>query len=253
MQNLLSTSATTEVKYLIDLAEEERVARRLDFIYSQVPMNNCRRCADCCFNSPQVHPIEFLSIYEWLTALPELKQLHLGRKLIEYELLNLTTLKNKCPFLKRLGCLIYERRPLQCRLFGLYPREEYEDIVTKCRLQNEELSGYYRRVKKLPLPKAVMTYDIDQCANNIDKQGRLIVIPADDRARLNAQIHELSRQALPVDWHSPNLLSFSNQYSLMHMNDEELETTKITAIKEFQRHGRSQALDKLLAQTDWRF
>lgn len=253
MQNLASPNTAPDVKYLIDLAEEEKVARRLDYIYSQVPMNNCRRCADCCFNGPQVHPLEFLNIYDWLSDLPELKQLQIGRKLIEYEILNLTTLKNKCPFLKRLGCLIYERRPLQCRLFGLYPRDEYLDIVTKCRRQNEELAGYYARVKRLPLPRDVMTYDIDQCANNIDKQGNVTVIPADDRTTLNGQIYDLSRQALPQDWQSPNLISFSNRYALMHMDDETLEENKIRAIKEFQKTGRSKTLDGLLTQSNWLF
>ncbi len=253
MKSLVSPAAAGDVKYLIDIAEEERVCRRLDFIYSRIPMNNCLRCADCCFNSPQVHLIEFLNIYEELRTRPELKQRHLAHRLVEYEILNLTTLKNKCPFLTRHGCDIYKRRPLQCRLFGLYPADEYGDIVSRCRRQNEELAGYYARVKKLALPKEVMTYDIEQCENNIDAAGNVTVIAAGERARLNEQIYELSREVLPPTWAAPGLVSLANRYVLMHIDDNGLEDMKVRAIREFQKTGASPTLDKLLAHRDWRF
>lgn len=253
MQNLASPRFAAQVKNLVDLAEEEKIARRLDFIYSRVPMNSCRRCADCCFNSPQVQRLEFLNIYDWLRTLPEQKQRRLGRKLIEYEILNLTTLKNKCPFLQRLGCLIYERRPLQCRLFGLYPQEEYTDIVRTCRRQNEELVRHYARAKKLPLPMNVMTYDIDQCVNNIDRRGNLVVIPTRERDRLQEQIYDASRQILADDWLSPEPVSFSNHYALTYLDDAQLEEIEVAAIREFQKSGRSRTLDDLLDRHDWRF
>ena len=253
MQNIISPRPAAAIDTLVDLAEEERLSRRLDYIYSQVPMNKCRRCADCCFNSPQVHHIEWLNIYEYLRALPKLKQIQLGRSLIEYELLNMTTLKNKCPFLKFTGCMIYNRRPLQCRLFGLYPQEEYTDIVRKCRGENEQLANYYAKVKRLPLPAEVMTYDIDQCENNYDGGGNVVVVAGGERARLNEQIRNLSQQVLPSDLLSPNLISFSNRYAGLYLDDGELEEAKIRSIREFQKNGRSQTVDRLLDKFDWQF
>ena len=253
MQNLASSTTAAQVKKLVDLAKEEKIARRLDFIYGRVPMNDCQRCADCCFTSPQVHQLEFLNIYDSLRSLPELEQRRLGRKLVEYEILSLATLKNKCPFLRQDDCLIYERRPLQCRLFGLYPLEEYTDMVAKCRRQNEDLAGYYARAKGLSLSEDVMTYDIDQCANNIDRSGKAVVVAAAERDRLNAQISELGRQVLPDHQHSSGLVNFSNYYVLTYLEDEFLEDAKVKAIREFQKNGRSRILDDLLTGYNWRF
>lgn len=238
---------------LLEVAENEQISRRLDYIYSQVPMNDCQRCADCCFNSPQVHPIEFLNICRHLRTLPELTQATLGRKLVEYELLNLATLKNKCPFLGNEGCLVYSSRPLQCRLFGLYPKDEYERIVEDCRSQNNDLADYYGKVRKLPLPKSVMTYDVDQCENNVRDDGSILVIAACERNRINQQIADIGSSLVPAHQNGAGLISFSHQYTRLYFDDDRLEKTKIKAVKEFLSRGAAPTLNQLLDSRAWLF
>ncbi len=253
MQSVSSPNLQQEVNELAATAGEERVPRQLSFIYSQIPMNNCRRCADCCFNSPQVYPIEFINIYRSLQSLSEKTQITLGNRIVEYELLSLTTLKNKCPFLSKRGCLIYGERPLQCRLFGLYPQGEYENLVKRCRHENKNLADYYLRKKRVKLPMSVMTYDVDQCENNYDSQGNLLILPEKERERFDEQILALSEQFLPRHWRSQHLLSFSNQYNRLHTDDETLEQTKVQSIREFQRHGDSRTMKRFLARGVFKF
>lgn len=253
MLNAGSPTFQQEVNELAAKAREERIPRQLTFIYSQIPMNSCQRCADCCFNGPQVYPIEFINIYRSLQSLPETTQIKLGNRIVEYELLSLTTLKNKCPFLNDKGCLIYAERPLQCRLFGLYPQGEYENMVNNCRHENKNLAEYYLRKKRVKLPLSVMTYDVDQCENNHDSQGSLVVLPKKERERFDEQILELSNQFLPTTWRSQHLLSFSNQYNRLHTDDETLELTKVQTIREFQRHGDSRTMKRFLARNVFKF
>jgi Fe-S-cluster containining protein len=235
-----------ETRRLMDLAADGKIPRRLEYIYRRIPMNNCRRCAACCFNAPQVYPLEFLNIMLYLWTLRPSKRERLGRKLIEYDLLNLVTLKNKCPFLKIGGCSIYAQRPLQCRLFGLYPQNEYAQMVDGCRRQNEELMAHYAEFKKILLPRAVMTYDIDQCENNIDSSGNPFIIAAKERFRYQEQIAALSDEILPCSWRSPGTTSFSRRYARLYLDDERLENTQIKVMREHQAHGGSETLDGLL-------
>jgi Fe-S-cluster containining protein len=232
----------------MDLAAAEKIPRRLEYIYRRIPMNKCRRCAACCFNAPQVYPLEFLNIMLHLWTLSSAKRERLGRKVIEYELLNLVTLKNKCPFLKIGGCSIYAQRPLQCRLFGLYPQNEYAEMVEGCRKQNEELMTHYAEFKKTLLPRAVMTYDIDQCETNIDSSGNPFIIAAKERFRYQEQISALSDEVLPCSWRSPGTTSFSSRYAQLYLDEEHLEGTRMAAIREHQAHGRSKTLEALLKE-----
>lgn len=253
MQKTESPKTQTETKHLVDVIAEEKIARRLGYVYEQIPANNCQRCGDCCFNCASVHPIEFLNIFDFLQTLPELTQLRLAKQLVRYEVLNLTTLQNKCPFLEEKNCLVYERRPLQCRLFGLYTKDEYRQLVAKSLYENEKLAMYYARFKRVALPKEVMTYDIEQCENNADEKGNLTVVTEAEREHLHKQIFELGQQTLPTEWQSPDLIRFSYQYSLLFFSEEELEDLKVRAIKEFQSGGKSPTLEKLLASKDLSF
>ncbi len=253
MQTVDTKITLAEVNELAKEAREERISRRLDRIYQQVPANPCERCAKCCFNGAQVHPIEFLNIYDVLLGMPELTQVRLAKRLVEYELLHMTTLDLSCAFLEGDECIIYERMPLQCRLFGLYPKRDYEVTQEKSRSANEQLAMYYARNNRVLLPEQVMLYDVEQCSNNIQEDGKAIVVGERERQHLHAQVYALGEQFLPDEWLSPDEGGFASQYAEMFFDTDDLEELKVTAIKEYQSSGKRKKLDKILSTSGLRF
>ncbi len=253
MQTLDTKITLAEIHELVDEAREERVARRLNSIYQKVPANPCERCAKCCFLSAHVHPVEFLNIYDYLLTLPELTQVRLARKLLEFELLHMTTLELSCAFLDDKECLIYERMPLQCRVFGLYPATDYGVTQERSREANEKLAMHYARNHRVLLPEEVMTFDVEQCQNNISDDGKATVLGEPERQQLHAQIYSLGEQVLPDEWVSQDQVGFSSQYAEMFFDAEELERLKIKVIKEYQSGGKRTTLDKILSSSGLKF
>ena len=71
--------------------------------------------------------IEFINIYNYLENKPELKKMCLD-KIIDYYFLEYID-KKPCPFKdKDNRCMIYEVRPLNCRLFGHWKKEDYNKL-----------------------------------------------------------------------------------------------------------------------------
>ncbi len=240
-----------EVEGLLRLINEEKIGRRLDYIYNQAPNHACGPCVDCCFSCAQVYPIEFLNILSYLLELDELTQARVARKLIEYELFHLATLKYTCPFLENGACIIAARKPLLCRFFGLYPEDEYKEMLAKSREENERLAMGYARFHRILLQQEVMTYDVEQCRVN-EGGGELKVATGQERERLHQQIYSLSEQTMPDSWLSLDMYRVSLQYALFYFTDEELEKVRVEAIREFQAGAGDAFLDGLAAKYGFR-
>ena len=158
-----------------------------------------------------------------------------------------------CPFLDDIECAIYDSRPLQCRVFGLYPEHEYTGMVKKSRETNEQLAMYYARSKRILLPEDVMTHDVEQCENNIDDKGRATVLAGSEREHLHTQIYALGDQLLPEEWFSENQVSFSSQYASFFFEADELEEAQVDVIKEYQAGRTRSKLDRLLSSRKFHF
>lgn len=253
MGTIEAKSKIQEIHELLENVRDEKVPRRLAHIYQQVPANNCQRCADCCFSCAQVHPIEFLNIYDLILTLPELTRSRLAKRLVECELLNVTTLEYKCPFLEEKDCLVYERRPLQCRVVGLYPKEEYKRMVDESRDKNVQLAMYYARNERILLPQEVMEYDIEQCTNNVDEKGNAVVIGKSERQHMHAQVYSLAESTLEDEWISVDQTSFSTQFASLFFSSDELQQLRVKVIKEYQSGGKRTSLDKALSGAGLKF
>lgn len=253
MQTVDTKATLAEVRELVEEAREERISRRLEHIYRQVPANDCQQCAKCCFNGAQVHPIEFLNVYDHILQMPELDQARLAKKLIEYELLHMATLDVECPFLDEKHCRVYESRPLQCRVFGLYPKQDHEKRKAQGREANEQLAMYYARNHRVLLPEEVMTHDIEQCENNVREDGTVVVVGERERQHLHSQVYSLGEQFLPEEWLSFDEAGFASQFAELFFAAEALEEMKVTVIKEHQSGGKRKRLDKILSTSGLKF
>lgn len=110
--------------------------------HDNVNLNTTQSCAcSCCkIGMPQMHYSEFTNIVTdlWKNASKE-RKLEMICTSIEYWFMNqfekwgIKSLVKPCMFLDKETnrCSIYKKRPLNCRLYGLWPKEEYEKRVDR--------------------------------------------------------------------------------------------------------------------------
>lgn len=245
-----------ELSELLVLFDQNFIRRQLDFIYRRIPTNKCERCADCCFASAQVHISEFISLYSYVQELDEEIQKKIASRAVRYELMNLVTLDNKCPFLEEKECLVYEVMPMHCRFFSFYPDLEYSELREESLKQNTALAQYYARNHRLLLSKEVMTYDIEQCGNNVDEKGNKIILSQAERDLFYNQMVSLHNRFLPENIllaDEDELNSFTYLYSVIHFPNEELQKLKLEVTKEYLEKKTTNKVDSLIKQYQFDF
>ncbi|MFQ5646093.1 MAG: YkgJ family cysteine cluster protein [bacterium] len=122
----------------------ERDLRKLNRLYKEIPRPECDRCGGCCdgtkTGNPRVYSIEFLAIMRLLSspsnrelrkkmfAVSMMNKFLMGKRMKEeYKAMEKPGYREKsywsvtCPAVdpETKLCLIYEQRPIICRLYGL--------------------------------------------------------------------------------------------------------------------------------------
>jgi len=222
-----------------NLAEERKLRRRLNYTYEQVPETTCRRKAGCCFNCAEVYLAEYANIGNFVSRLPDEARGFILNQAVHYELLSLVTLDYQCPFLRDKDCLTYEVRPLQCRFYGLYPDQEYLELMADSRRSNAELGRMYAEKYGLRLPEEALLYDVNQCPNNVDGSGKRAVVGSFERDRLFSQISSAQFDAFgDIDEEEIPIRSRFSLYLMMeHFTDDEQLRIKVATMKEYLRSG----------------
>ena len=121
----------------IKYANENKLFDKLNNVYRTLPSGDCTGCGNCCMESVGTNLIEFINIYNYLESRPELKKKCLN-KVIDYYFLEYIE-KKPCPFKDENNrCMIYEVRPLNCRLFGHWKKEDYNNNLNNVTHRNIE-------------------------------------------------------------------------------------------------------------------
>lgn len=114
---------------------------KLNSLYSKVPKGKCDACAKCCNESVNISYFEFVNIIE--NGLPRIDEKAfnaLSERLMRYYLLEWVKSQH-CPFLDEYkNCLIYEVRPLPCRIFGTSIQEDYMKNYQRIATQNRQVA-----------------------------------------------------------------------------------------------------------------
>ena len=162
----------------IEFCEKNGYFEKLNDIYSTLPKGDCAGCGNCCMESVGINLIEFLNIYRYLAEKQELRECSIER-IVDYYFMELMK-KNSCSFRdENNGCLIYEVRPLNCRLFGHWKKEDYNANLSRVIEQNMNYKKDMKNLYGVDISDEVLNFSIKYCEtfkpekNYLSKKERL--------------------------------------------------------------------------------
>ncbi|WP_315169042.1 YkgJ family cysteine cluster protein [Metaclostridioides mangenotii] len=146
----------------IDYSNNKDMFTKLDNLYSSLPKGICTGCGNCCMESVGINLIEFLNIYNYLYTREDLRKRSLD-KIIDYYLLEYKE-KRPCPFRDGdLRCSIYEVRPLNCRIFGHWDKNDYESNLSTVLKRNNKYSDLINSRYGFKINEGVTNFKINYC------------------------------------------------------------------------------------------
>ena len=162
----------TDILKSIDYAKKNQLFEKLNNIYDILPKGQCTGCGNCCMESVGINLIEFLNIFNYLQDKDELRRKSLD-KIMDYYFMEFME-KKSCPFKDENNrCEIYDVRPLNCRLFGHWKKEDYNKNLKDITEKNKQ----YKRIMKgkygFDISDEVVNYKIKYCEEFIPERGYL--------------------------------------------------------------------------------
>ena len=151
-----------DIEKALVFSRENGIFNKLNDIYKSLPSGQCSGCGNCCMESVGISLTEFLNIYDALLTNDKLRKTAIDR-IFDYYFYEYTK-KNSCPFKDDENkCMIYEVRPLNCRIYGHWSKEDYEKNYERIRLENEENEKALAENYNISIKKAIMGYKIQYC------------------------------------------------------------------------------------------
>ena len=203
----------------IDYVNENNIFDKLNKVYKSLPSGDCAGCGNCCMESVGINLVEFINIYNHLKDRDDLRKLSLN-KILDYYFLEYTK-KSPCPFKdKDNRCMIYEVRPLNCRLFGHWRKEDYNRNLSNVTNRNIEYRDLIKSKYGFEINDEVVNYKIKYCNEFIpqndylDKATRLSF--ADELMILDSNIY--SKGIIDIDFKDRGIVEYFVEYLL----DEDL-------------------------------
>ena len=158
----MATLKKIDIKKGIQFAREVNLFDELNNIYNNLPSGDCTGCGKCCMESVGTNLIEFLNIYNYLENNKALRDKCLN-KVIDYYFLEYIK-KSSCPFKDENNkCLIYQVRPLNCRIYGHWTKEDYNLNLININNKNNEYSRLIKDEYGFEINEEVVNFKINYC------------------------------------------------------------------------------------------
>ncbi|GAA0709840.1 YkgJ family cysteine cluster protein [Paraclostridium ghonii] len=151
-----------DIEKSIKFAKENKLINELNKVYDSVPNGNCSGCGKCCMESVGINLIEFINIYHYLNLDENLKKKCLSR-VIDYYFLEYVK-KSPCPFKDENNrCLIYEVRPLNCRIYGHWTKNDYNSNLENINSRNKDYAKLIKDKYEFEINNDVVNFKINYC------------------------------------------------------------------------------------------
>ncbi|WP_434798066.1 YkgJ family cysteine cluster protein [Terrisporobacter vanillatitrophus] len=162
----------TDILKSIDYAKKNQLFEKLNNIYDTLPKGECTGCGNCCMESVGINLIEFLNIFNYLQDKDELRKKSLDR-IMDYYFMEFME-KKSCPFKDENNrCEIYEVRPLNCRLFGHWKKEDYNKNLKDITEKNKQYKSIMKGKYGFDISDEVVNYKIKYCEEFIPENRYL--------------------------------------------------------------------------------
>ena len=162
----------TDILKSIDYAKKNQLFEKLNNIYDTLPKGECTGCGSCCMESVGINLIEFLNIFNYLRDEDELRKKSLDR-ITDYYFMEFME-KKSCPFKDENNrCEIYEARPLNCRLFGHWKKEDYNKNLKDITEKNKQYKNIMKGKYGFDISDEVVNYKIKYCEEFIPEKRYL--------------------------------------------------------------------------------
>lgn len=198
-----------DILHCIDYSNQNELFYKLNNIYKSLPSGDCKGCGNCCMESVGINLVEFINIYNYLNERQNLKKKCLSR-IIDYYFLEYTE-KRPCPFKDENNrCLIYEVRPLNCRLFGHWKKDDYNKNLSNVTKRNIEYKEIINNKYGFEINNEVINYRINYCEDfkpqkdYLDKSERLSF--ADELMVLDSRI--FSKGIIDIDFKDRGIVEY---------------------------------------------
>ena len=148
-------------------AGENGLFDRLLSVYAKVPGGKCSGCTACCAESVSTFFVEWLRIRNFLV-----KGGRWAEALRRAEAYAFDELARpmKCPMLEEDGrCMIYEVRPLTCRIFGHLREADYTRNLKAVLKANRRAADQILKHHGIVLPTSVVEKSIPYCGSFISE------------------------------------------------------------------------------------
>ena len=208
----------TEIIKSINYAEKNQLFEKLNNIYDTLPKGKCTGCGNCCMESVGINLIEFLNIYNYLQDKEELRKKSIGR-IMDYYFMEFME-KKSCPFKDENNmCLIYEVRPLNCRLFGHWKKEDYNKNLKDITEKNQQYKNIMKGKYGFDISDEVVNYKIKYCEDFVPDNGYLSKSErlgfADDLMVLDSRL--FSKGVIDIEFRDRGIVEYFID-SLLHQN-----------------------------------
>ena len=208
----------TEIIKSINYAEKNQLFEKLNNIYDTLPKGKCTGCGNCCMESVGINLIEFLNIYNYLQDKDELRKKSIGR-IMDYYFMEFME-KKSCPFKDENNmCLIYEVRPLNCRLFGHWKKEDYNKNLKDITEKNQQYKNIMKGKYGFDISDEVVNYKIKYCEDFVPDNGYLSKSErlgfADDLMVLDSRL--FSKGVIDIEFRDRGIVEYFID-SLLHQN-----------------------------------
>jgi len=227
----------TDILKSIDYAKKNQLFEKLNNIYDTLPKGECAGCGNCCMESVGINLIEFLNIFNYLQDKNELRKKSLD-KIIDYYFLEFME-KKSCPFKDENNrCEIYEVRPLNCRLFGHWKKEDYNKNLKDVTDKNKQYKNIMKVKYGINISDEVVNYKIKYCEEFMPKNRYLSkserlnfadnIMVLDSKLFSKGVIDIEFRDRGVVEYFIDSLLDQNMSYNIKVRISKESDTTKRT-------------------------
>lgn len=146
----------------VKFMEKENIFDKINEIYSSVPSGKCSGCGSCCKESVGISLVEFINIFNFFENNQDIK-IKAFDKIIDYYFYEYVK-KLSCPFKNEdNSCMIYEVRPLNCRIYGHWIKDDYNRNLENIIKRNNEYKNLIKEKYDFFISDDVVNFRIDYC------------------------------------------------------------------------------------------